>query len=147
MGDLLGYARVSTTEQNASSQLDALEEAGCARVFVEHASGATAERVELTRLLDHARPSDTIVVWRLDRLGRSLRHLIDTVNDLDERKVGFRSLTEQLDTTTSGGKLVFHRIDRRHARPKPFDPSIVRGTEDFTSKSTEADHPVVLSSQ
>lgn len=108
MGDLLGYARVSTTEQNASSQLDALEEAGCARVFVEHASGATAERVELTRLLDHARPSDTIVVWRLDRLGRSLRHLIDTVNDLDERKVGFRSLTEQLDTTTSGGKLVFH---------------------------------------
>lgn len=108
MGDLLGYARVSTSEQDASSQLDALDSAGCARVFVEQASGATAERVELTRLLDHARPGDTVVVWRLDRLGRSLRHLIDTVNDLDERKVGFRSLTEQLDTTTSGGKLVFH---------------------------------------
>lgn len=108
MGDLLGYARVSTAEQDASSQLDALDTAGCARVFFDQASGATAERVELTRLLDHARPGDTVVVWRLDRLGRSLRHLIDTVNDLDDRKVGFRSLTEQLDTTTSGGKLVFH---------------------------------------
>ena len=82
MGDLLGYARVSTTDQNASPQVDALEAAGCSRLFVDHASGALDERVELARLFDHVRPDDTVVVWRLDRLGRSLRHLIDTVNSL-----------------------------------------------------------------
>lgn len=89
-------------------QLDALDDAGCHRVFKERASGATDRRVELANLFDHVRPGDTVVVWRLDRLGRSLRHLIDTVNALADRKVGFRSLTENIDTTTSGGKLVFH---------------------------------------
>ncbi len=89
-------------------QLDALAEVGCHRVFKERASGASDRRVELTNLFDHVRPGDTVVVWRLDRLGRSLRHLIDTVNSLADRKVGFRSLTENIDTTTSGGKLVFH---------------------------------------
>jgi len=89
-------------------QLDALEDAGCHRVFQEQASGASDRRVELASLFDHVRPGDTVVVWRLDRLGRSLRHLIDTVNALADRQVGFRSLVENIDTTTSGGKLVFH---------------------------------------
>jgi len=108
MGDLLGYARVSTLEQNSTLQTDALKEAGCYRVFTDRASGALDERPEFVRLVDQARPGDTVVVSRLDRLGRSLRHLIDTVNELAERQVGFRSLTESIDTTTSGGKLVFH---------------------------------------
>jgi len=108
MGDLLGYARVSTLEQNARLQTDALKAAGCLKVFTDKASGALDDRKELARLFDQVRPGDTVVVWRLDRLGRSLRHLIDTVNALADRKVGFRSLTESIDTTTSGGKLVFH---------------------------------------
>jgi DNA invertase Pin-like site-specific DNA recombinase len=108
MGDLLGYARVSTVDQTMALQLDALTDAGCHRVFQEKASGANDRRVELASLFDHVRPGDTVVVWRLDRLGRSLRHLIDTVNALADRQVGFRSLVENIDTTTSGGKLVFH---------------------------------------
>lgn len=108
MGELLGYARVSTLDQSAALQTDALEAAGCYRVFTDRASGALDGRPELARLLDHARRGDTVVAWRLDRLGRSLRHLIDTVNELAERGVGFRSLTESIDTTTTGGKLVFH---------------------------------------
>jgi len=108
MGDLLGCARGSTLEQHSRLQTDALKSAGCYRVFTDRASGALDERRELAKLFDQARPGDTVVVWRLDRLGRSLRHLIDTVNALSERKIGFRSLTENIDTTTSGGKLVFH---------------------------------------
>lgn len=108
MGDLLGYARVSTLEQNSTFQADALKAAGCYRVFTDRASGALDERPELAKLIDQARSGDTVVVWRLDRLGRSLRHLIDTVNELAERQVGFRSLTESIDTTTPGGKLIFH---------------------------------------
>lgn len=108
MSDLIGYARVSTIEQNPALQLDALQAAGCMRVFTEEASGAAAERPELARALDHLRAGDTLVVWKLDRLGRSLRHLIDTVRGLEERGVGFRSLQEQVDTTTPGGRLVFH---------------------------------------
>ena len=79
MGNFIGYARVSTVDQDASLQLDALEAAGCARIFSDTASGALDERPELARTLDHLRAGDTVVVWRLDRLGRSLRHLIDTV--------------------------------------------------------------------
>lgn len=108
MGELLGYARVSTLDQNPGLQTDALRAAGCYRVFTDQASGALDTRPELAKLFDQVRPGDTVVVWRLDRLGRSLRHLIDTVNALVERKVGFRSLTENIDTTTSSGKLVFH---------------------------------------
>jgi DNA invertase Pin-like site-specific DNA recombinase len=107
MADLLGYARVSTTEQDASLQLDALRAAGCLKVFTDKASGSLDRRPQLDRLLDQLRPGDTIVVWRLDRLGRSLKHLIQLIEDLAEKEVGFRSLTEGMDTTTSGGKLVF----------------------------------------
>ena len=108
MGESIGYARVSTAEQDTSLQLDALEAAGCARIFSDTASGALDQRPELARALDHLRASDTLVVWRLDRLGRSLRHLVDTVTTLAGRGVGFRSLQESIDTTTSGGRLVFH---------------------------------------
>jgi DNA invertase Pin-like site-specific DNA recombinase len=107
MADLLGYARVSTTEQDASLQHDALKAAGCLKVFTDKASGSLDRRPQLDRLLDQLRPGDTIVVWRLDRLGRSLKHLIALIEDLAEKGVGFRSLTEGMDTTTSGGKLVF----------------------------------------
>jgi DNA invertase Pin-like site-specific DNA recombinase len=107
MGDLLGYARVSTTEQDASLQLDALRAAGCLKVFTDKASGSLDRRPQLDRLLDQLRLGDTIVVWRLDRLGRSLKHLIQLIEDLAVNDVGFRSLTEGMDTTTTGGKLVF----------------------------------------
>jgi DNA invertase Pin-like site-specific DNA recombinase len=105
---LIGYARVSTAEQTPDLQLDALRKGGCEEIFVEHASGALRERPELKAALRHARKGDTVVVWKLDRLARSLKQLIETVEDLDKRGVGFRSLTEAIDTTTSGGRLVFH---------------------------------------
>ena len=108
MGHLLGYARVSTADQHAHLQVDALQRAGCYRVFTETASGTRTDRPALAQVLDQLRPGDTLVVWKLDRLGRSLRHLVDTVTGLADRGVGFRSLQEQVDTTTPGGKLVFH---------------------------------------
>jgi DNA invertase Pin-like site-specific DNA recombinase len=111
VGAALGYARVSTAEQHLDLQVDALTAAGCYRIFTDKASGAAdalAARPELDRILDQLRPGDTLVVWKLDRLGRSLRHLVDTITVLADRGVGFRSLQEQVDTTTAGGKLVFH---------------------------------------
>jgi DNA invertase Pin-like site-specific DNA recombinase len=108
MGHLLGYARVSTNDQQPRLQVDALERAGCYRVFTETASGTRSDRPTLEQLLDQLQPGDTLVVWKLDRLGRSLRHLVDTVTRLTERGVGFRSLQEAIDTTTPGGTLVFH---------------------------------------
>jgi DNA invertase Pin-like site-specific DNA recombinase len=108
MGHLIGYARVSTLDQRPELQLDALKAAGCYRVFTDHASGSLTKRPELDRCLDQLRPGDTLVVWKLDRLGRSLRHLVDTVQSLKERDIGFRSLQESIDTTTPGGKLIFH---------------------------------------
>jgi DNA invertase Pin-like site-specific DNA recombinase len=105
---LVGYARVSTQDQTLDLQKDALEKTGCTKLFTDTASGAKAERKGLEEALAYVREGDTLVVWRLDRLGRSLNHLIETVADLNDRKIGFRSLTESIDTTTSGGKLVFH---------------------------------------
>lgn len=109
-GDLIGYARVSTWEQNTELQRDALLEAGCIRTFEETASGTNTDRPQLAAALDFVRPGDTLVVWRLDRLGRSLKHLMETVALLNERGVGFRSLHESIDTTTSTGRLVFHNF-------------------------------------
>jgi len=108
MAHLLGYARVSKSEQNPDLQVDELTAAGCWKVWTDHASGALDRRPQLDAVLEQLRPGDTLVVWRLDRLGRSLRHLIDVVTGLDERGVGFRSLRESIDTTTAGGRLVFH---------------------------------------
>lgn len=108
MGHLLGYARVSTTDQDAALQVDALNAAGCYRVFVDTISGSLDQRPELTKLLDQLRPGDTLVVWRLDRLGRSIRHLIDQLTALQDKGIGFKSLQETIDTTSPGGRLVFH---------------------------------------
>jgi DNA invertase Pin-like site-specific DNA recombinase len=105
---LVGYARVSTQDQTLALQQDALTAAGCERVFTDTASGAQAGRPGLAEALDFVRPGDVLVVWRLDRLGRSLKHLIEVTAGLAERGIGFKSLTEQIDTTTPGGKLVFH---------------------------------------
>ena len=105
---LVGYARVSTQDQTLDFQKDALEKIGCNRIFTDTASGARTERRGLEEALNYVREGDILVVWRLDRLGRSLKHLIETITELSKRGVGFKSITENIDTTTSGGKLVFH---------------------------------------
>jgi DNA invertase Pin-like site-specific DNA recombinase len=105
---LVGYARVSTDDQDLSLQLDALQAAGCTKIYRDTISGAKVERPGLAAALDHVRAGDTLVVWRLDRLGRSLWQLIALMTQLDGQRIGFQSLTEQIDTTTSGGKLIFH---------------------------------------
>ena len=104
----LGYARVSTLQQDEALQLDALKGGGVDRVFIDKASGKLASRPALDDLLAQARPGDTVVVWRLDRLERSLKHLIETIQILEARGVAFVSLTEQIDTSTPGGRLIFH---------------------------------------
>lgn len=105
---LIGYARVSTREQTLNLQQDALQKAGCEKVYSDEISGVKAERPGLQQALEYVRTGDTLVVWRLDRLGRSLKHLIETITALEQRGIGFKSLNENIDTTTSGGKLVFH---------------------------------------
>lgn len=108
-GARIGYARVSTPEQDMSLQTDALERAGCSRIFQDVASGAKAERKGLDEALAYLRPGDTLVVWKIDRLGRSLAHLVGVVEDLRSRGIGFRSLTDPgMDTTTASGALIFH---------------------------------------
>jgi DNA invertase Pin-like site-specific DNA recombinase len=118
----IGYARVATHDQDLALQLDALGEAGCEKVFTEKASGAQRERPQLQAALSYMRAGDTLVVWKLDRLARSLKQLIETVESLGERSIGLRSLTEAIDTTTSGGRLVFHLF----ASLAEFERSIIR---------------------
>ncbi|HMB05923.1 MAG TPA: recombinase family protein [Isosphaeraceae bacterium] len=105
---LIGYARVSTTEQNLALQRDALKHAGYGKIIEDTASGGKAQRGGLDRVRELLRKGDVLVVWRLDRLGRSLRHLIELMNDLEGQGIGFQSITEAIDTTSSGGTLVFH---------------------------------------
>jgi len=105
---IIGYARVSTIDQNPELQVDALERAGAEQVFQEKFTGTLKERPELSQCLRMLRKGDVLVVWKLDRLARSLRDLVEIVRDLHERGVGFKSLTESIDTTSSGGRLVFH---------------------------------------
>jgi len=105
---LIGYARISTLSQNLDLQKDALEKAGCKKIYVEQMSGSSRIRPELEKTLEMLRNGDTLVVWRLDRLGRSLKHLIELISKLEQKEIGFKSLMESMDTTTSGGKLVFH---------------------------------------
>jgi DNA invertase Pin-like site-specific DNA recombinase len=107
-GMAFGYARVSTLEQDEALQRDALTAAGCQRIFVDKASGRLESRPALDQMLEQLRVGDTVVIWRLDRLGRSLRNLIDIFGHLEQRGVAVRSLTENLDTSTPGGRLVFH---------------------------------------
>ncbi len=119
---LVGYARVSTQDQDPALQLDALRTAGCKRIFTERASGAQRERPELQTAIRCMRKGDTLVVWKLDRLARSIKQLIETVEALGEEGIGFRSLTEAIDTTTNGGRLVFHIF----AALAEFERSIIR---------------------
>ena len=109
---LIGYARVSTQDQNLDHQIDALIKAGCERsnIFTDKVSGAKSSRPGLDQALSHLRAGDTLVVYKLDRLGRSVPHLVETVTSLQQRGIEFKSLTEQIDTSTSGGKLVFHTM-------------------------------------
>lgn len=118
----IGYARVSTAEQNNDLQIDALQKEGCDRIFEEKASGAQRDRPELKSALEYARAGDTIVVWKLDRLARSLKQLIETVEGLEKRGIGFKSITESIDTSTSGGKLIFHIF----ASLAEFERNIIR---------------------
>src|SRR5215204_5748619 len=119
---LIGYARISTDDQNLDLQRDALQNANCEQIFTDQVSGTKAKRPGLDEALSHLRAGDTLVVWRLDRLGRSLRHLIETVTALQEKGIGFKSLIELIDTTTSGGRLVFN-IFASHAE---FEREIIR---------------------
>ena len=105
---LIGYARISTHLQNLDLQKDALTKAGCEKIFVDEVSGAKAARPGLDQAMEMLREGDSLVVWRLDRLGRSLKHLIELVGQFDERKIGLKSLQESIDTSSSGGKLIFH---------------------------------------
>lgn len=104
----IGYARVSTADQHLELQEDALTKIGCEKIFRDKASGGDDSRQGLRQAIEYARRGDAIVVWKLDRLGRSLKHLIETISLLNERGVGLVSLQEKIDTTTSGGKLIFH---------------------------------------
>ena len=104
---LIGYGRVSTRDQNLKMQTDALKAAGCEKVFVEKASGVKKDRPQLAKALAFMREGDTLVVWKLDRLARSMRQLVNTIGDMQENGIGFKSLTESIDTTSAGGKLVF----------------------------------------
>ena len=105
---IIGYARVSTDDQNLDAQTDALSAAGAERIFADKISGSKRERPELTKMLDQLRPGDVVVVAKYDRLARSLRDLLDLVEAIKDRGAGFRSLAEDIDTTTPAGRLVFH---------------------------------------
>lgn len=118
----IGYARVSTQDQNPVLQMDALRKAGCERTFTEKASGAKRDRPALKAALEYMREGDILVVWKLDRLARSLRQLIDTIDELEKRGIGLRSLTEAIDTSTAGGKLTFHIF----AALAEFERAIIR---------------------
>lgn len=104
----IGYARVSMHDQNLDLQKDALQEAGCEKIFVDQLSGTVAARPGLERTMEMLREGDTLVVWRLDRLGRSLKHLIELVGEFKEKGIAFKSLQESLDTSSAGGRLIFH---------------------------------------
>ena len=104
----VGYARVSTADQYLRMQEDALRSAGCEEIYTDIASGAKSQRPGLDKALNYLREGDTLVVWKLDRLGRSIQHLIQTITTLQEKQIYFKCLQEVIDTTTSGGKLIFH---------------------------------------
>jgi len=107
MDMLIGYARVSTLDQSPALQLDALKAAGCDRIFKEKASGAKEDRPQLMRALDHMRPGDVLVVWKLDRLARSIKQLVSLLEDLNGRGIGFRCLAPSIDTTSPEGRLLY----------------------------------------
>jgi DNA invertase Pin-like site-specific DNA recombinase len=145
---LVGYARVSTQDQDPALQLDALRKAGCEKIFTEKASGAQRDRPELEAATGYMRKGDTLVVWKLDRLARSVKQLIETVEGLGEQGIGFRSLTEAIDTTTNSGRLVFHIF----AALAEFERSIIRertmaGLEAARARGRKGGRPPALSAK
>jgi hypothetical protein len=118
----IGYARVSTLDQNLDLQIDALTKIGCDKIFQEKITGTKSDRPKLLEAINYARAGDVIVVWKLDRLGRSLKHLLSLTSDLEKRQIGLRSLHENIDTTTPTGKLVFHIF----ASLTEFEKDIIR---------------------
>jgi len=116
---LIGYARVSTPDQHPEAQTDALSAAGCEKVFVDHASGTLAKRTALEQALGYLRAGDTLVITKLDRLGRSVRNLKALADELQSRQVGLRALSQGIDTTTPGGRLFFHAGSDRRVRARP----------------------------
>ncbi len=144
---LIGYARVSTSDQNLDLQIEELRKVGCDpdKIFTDVASGSKSERPGLTQALQYVRADDVLVVWKLDRLGRSLDHLIETIKELQKREIGFRSLTQQLDTTTAGGMLIFHVF----AAVAEFEKELIRertraGLESARSRGRLGGRPKVL---
>ncbi len=144
----IGYARVSTKEQNLSLQMDALEKEGCKKIFEEQISGAKADRPELRKMVDQLRQGDVIVTWKLDRLGRSLRDLVNLVNEIQEKGAGLKSLNDSIDTTTPQGKLTFHLF----ASLAEFEKDIIRertkaGLEAARARGRKGGRPKGLSKE
>lgn len=144
----IGYARVSSDDQSLDLQRDALQAAGCGRIYEEKESGSKMDRLEFLRMQEALRTGDTVVVWRLDRLGRSLKHLIETVEAFENLGVGFQSVTEAIDTTTSGGKLVFHIF----AALAEFERTLIRertraGLQAARARGRQGGRPKVLSAE
>jgi len=130
----IGYARISTEDQHLHMQEDALKSAGCEEIFTDIASGAKSQRQGLDKALNYVREGDTLVVWKLDRLGRSIQHLIQTITALQERKIGFKCLQENIDTSTSGGKLIFHIFSAL----AEFERDLIRERTDAGLKAARA---------
>ncbi len=148
MGIVFGYARVSTAEQRMDLQKDELKRAGCEKIFADTASGARAARPELDRMLSMLREGDTVVVWKLDRLGRSLKNLVDLVTEFNQSGVQFRSLTESIDTSTPGGMLIFNVF----ASLAQFERDLIRertnaGLKAARARGRKGGRPSLLSKQ
>jgi DNA invertase Pin-like site-specific DNA recombinase len=147
-GPLIGYARVSTRAQDLALQLDALEHAGCERVYQDVGPGSIRARPQLDDCLEHLLPGDTLVVWRLDRPGRSLRHLIDVITGLQEREIAFRSLRESIDTTTATGRLQLHLL----AALAEFERELIRerstaGRDAARARGRQGGRPSVITAE
>jgi DNA invertase Pin-like site-specific DNA recombinase len=141
----IGYARVSTLEQNLNGQIDALQQAGCEQIITDKIEGSVAERPGLNKLKDILRKGDILVVWRLDRLGRTLKHLIEWLNELERNGIEFQSLQETINTTTSSGKLIFHIF----ASLAEFERNLIRertrsGLEAARSRGRQGGRPKLL---
>ena len=144
----IGYARVSTKDQNLSLQKDALLKEGCELFFEENASGAKSDRLELRRMIDQLRKGDIVIIWKLDRLGRSLRDLVNLVTEIQDKGAGLKSLNDSIDTTTPQGKLTFHLF----AALAEFERDIIRertkaGLESARARGRKGGRPKGLSEQ
>jgi DNA invertase Pin-like site-specific DNA recombinase len=144
----IGYARVSTKEQNLSMQIDALEKEGCKRIFQEKIGGAKADRPQLRKMIEQLREGDVIITWKLDRLGRSLRDLVNLINEIQDKGAGLKSLNDSIDTTTPQGKLTFHLF----ASLAEFERDIIRertkaGLEAARARGRKGGRPKGLSKE